>query len=96
MKVQIKQYKKGSYIYLEQNNAPKEFYILKKGEIRIVTTHPILGTEKTETHTQGHIFGIIQCITQISERERVEALTDCEVIAVGKNQINNCFGNHRK
>ncbi|HBD94837.1 MAG TPA: hypothetical protein DC057_11765, partial [Spirochaetia bacterium] len=90
MNVRVKHYKKGSYIYLEQNNALDDFFILQKGEIKITKFNALKG-DVEEVKTNGYIFGIKQCITQIPEGERVEAYTDCDVIIINKNQIEQLY-----
>lgn len=90
MNVRVKKYLKGSFIYLEQNNALHDFYILQKGEIKITRFHLMRG-ELEEIQGSGYIFGIKQCITDIPEGERVQAQTDCTVIIVSKNQIEQLY-----
>ncbi len=90
MNVRVKHYKKGSYIYLEQNNALDDFFILQKGEIKITKFNALKG-DIEEVKNNGYIFGIKQCITQIPEGERVEAYSDCDVIIINKNQIEQLY-----
>jgi len=95
MKIPIKQFKKGAFIYLSDKVPPKEFYIVKGGKIKISKTNPILG-ESEEIKGTGYIFGIIQCITGIIEEETAMAVTDLEVFVISKDKIKDLYINHKK
>lgn len=95
MKIPIKQYKKGAFIYLSGKVPPTEFYIVKEGKIKISKTNPILGKSE-EVKSTGYIFGIIQCITGIIEEETAMAVTDLEVFVISKDKIKDLYINHKK
>lgn len=95
MKVKIKHFSKNAIIYLERNTNLNEFYIVKKGEIQIVRSHPIKG-EIEDIKSEGYIFGIKQCITGITEDERVKAISDCDIICIEKNRITELYKNSPK
>ncbi|HRU45330.1 MAG TPA: cyclic nucleotide-binding domain-containing protein, partial [Spirochaetota bacterium] len=44
----------------------------------------------------GFIFGIIQCITGVSDNETVQALTDCEILVIPKEKIEELYNEHPK
>ncbi len=95
MKIPIKQYKKGAYIYLSGQQPLEEFYIIKSGQIKLTKTNPILGFSE-EIRDIGYIFGIIQCITEIAEEETAESVTDCELFVIQKSNIEKVLTNHKK
>ena len=94
MKIPIKHYKKGAFIYLSGKVSPTEFYIVKDGKIKISKTNPILGTSE-EVKSIGYIFGIIQCITGIIEEETAMAVTDLAVFVISKDKIKDLYINHK-
>ncbi|HOV13226.1 MAG TPA: cyclic nucleotide-binding domain-containing protein [Spirochaetota bacterium] len=93
MKVATKIYQKNAFIYLEGKNNSNNFYIVKSGKIKINRKNPILG-ETEEIKGSGYIFGIIQCITGISDDEVAQAITDCELFVIPKNSINTLYVEH--
>lgn len=95
MKVATKFYQKNAFIYLEGKNNAKHFYIVKSGQVRINRKNPILG-ESEEIRGTGFIFGMIQCITGISDDEVVRALTDCELFVIPKDGIGLLYIEHPK
>ena len=95
MKVPIKRFQKGAFVYLSGNKPPKEFYIIKDGKIKLKRTNQLLGKSE-ETRSIGYIFGVIQCITGIVEDESAFAITDVDVFVISKDKIRDLFINHKK
>ncbi len=95
MKVPIKRFKKDAFVYLSGNKPPKEFYIVKSGEIKINKTNQILGKSE-EIKGIGYIFGVIQCLTGIIEEETAIAITDIDVFVISRDKIQDLFINHKK
>jgi CRP-like cAMP-binding protein len=95
MKLSIKKYARGAFIYLEGNNRPREFYIVKTGHIKIIRTNPIIG-EVEDSRTVGYIFGMVQCLTGIPVEETVQAATDCEIFVVERSKLEFVFQEHPK
>lgn len=94
MKVNTKKYAPGSVIYLENSNQPlREFYIVKSGKIKITRKNDVLGTIE-HIRTNGFIFGVIQCITGIVDSERVETVTNCEILIIPKNKLEKLYQEH--
>ena len=95
MKIPIKKFQKGAFIYLSGGTPPKEFYVIKQGNVEISRTNPLLNIIK-DVRTTGYIFGIIQCVTGIIEDESAKALTDIEVFVISKEKIEDLFINNKK
>ena len=95
MKVETKKYPQNAFIYLEGKFNLKEFYIVKSGKIKITKTNDITGSSE-DFREDGFIFGIIQCITGVSDNETVQALTDCEILVIPKEKIEELYNEHPK
>lgn len=95
MKVETKKYPQNAFIYLEGKFNLKEFYIVKSGKIKITRTNDITGNSE-DIREDGFIFGIIQCITGVSDNETVQALTDCEILVIPKEKIEELYNDHPK
>jgi CRP-like cAMP-binding protein len=95
MKVATKFFQKNAFIYLEGKNSSKYFYIVKSGQIFIKKSNQILGNLE-EVKGTGYIFGIIQCITGISDEETVQAISDCEIFVIAKDKIDELYLEHPK
>ncbi|MCG8571716.1 MAG: cyclic nucleotide-binding domain-containing protein [Spirochaetes bacterium] len=93
MLVEVKKYCSGAVIYLEGKFPQKKFYIVKTGKVKIFKKNPIIG-DREETRGSGYIFGIIQCITGISEDERAETSTDCEIITIDGDRLGELYKEH--
>jgi CRP-like cAMP-binding protein len=93
MKVATKFYQKNAFIFLDGKNNLPYFYIVKQGKIRISKKNSILG-DSEEIKSVGYIFGIIQCLTGISDEESVQAFTDCEVFVITKDKIEELYKEH--
>ncbi|HOJ63472.1 MAG TPA: cyclic nucleotide-binding domain-containing protein [Spirochaetota bacterium] len=95
MKVETKIYKKDSFIYLDGKFNLKEFYIVKSGNISIKKKNE-LNQITEETKGPGYIFGIIQTLTGISDNETVKAITDCEILVIPKEKLEQLYVEHKK
>lgn len=95
MKVETKFYQKDSFIYLDGKFNLKEFYIVKKGNILLKRKND-LNEIIEETRGEGYIFGIIQSLTGISDNETALALTDCEILVIPKEKLEQLYVEHRK
>ncbi len=93
MKVPIKKYSAGAFIYLDGKINPGDFFIVKSGQVKIIRTNKILG-DSEDIKGIGYIFGIIQSITGITEEETVQALSDCEIFQLKKDEISLLYSNH--
>lgn len=94
MIVNTKKYGPNAVVYLEGNTNLSQFYIVKRGQIKILKRNTILGnTEYIKSN--GYIFGIIACITGIPEEERVETVTECELLIIERDKIAQLYEEHR-
>lgn len=95
MKVETKIYKKDSFIYLEGKLNLKEFYIIKSGNV-LIRKKNILNQISENIRGAGYIFGIIQCLSGIIEEETAKALTDCEILVIPKDKLEDLYIEHRR
>ena len=86
MKVPYKKYKKGAFVLLSGRDPSRSFFIIKSGQVMIKKNNPVLGNIE-EVRTVGFIFGIIQCVTGINEDITAQAITDCEVFVINRDEI---------
>ncbi len=76
---------KGQVIYTEFDQSNDKFYIIKKGNIKLVNSFGI--TYYKEYLTIGDIFGIIECISEKMRINTSIALSKCELIEITKHDI---------
>ncbi len=93
MKVEIKKYKKGAFIYLESDTNYSHFYIIKSGKVQITRYNNLVG-QIEEMRSEGFIFGIVQCVTGLPCEERAVAVTDCELLIIFRDRIEVMYQSH--
>ena len=95
MKVETKKFAKGAYIYLESDVNVKQFYIVKTGKVQL-SRFSDFGGQMDDVRGIGYIIGIIQCISGLKLNERAIALTDCELLVIYRDQIEQLYTDHPK
>lgn len=87
----IRKYKRGDIIFAEKSQG-KEMYILTKGRVRIELG--IRGKADCATiHRvqEGEIFGELALVGEGRRSASAECETDCEVIAIGRDTLQDLF-----
>ena len=95
MKVETKKYARGAFIYLESDTNFRQFYIVKSGKVQL-SRFSDFGGQVDDVRGIGYIIGIIQCISGLRLSERAVALTDCELIVIYRDQIEQLYTDHPK
>ncbi len=95
MKVETKKFAKGAFIYLESDTNVKQFYIIKSGNVQL-SRFSDFGGQMNDVRGIGYIIGIIQCISGLRLNERAIALTDCELLVIYRDQIEQLYTDHPK
>ncbi|MBP5449764.1 MAG: cyclic nucleotide-binding domain-containing protein [Spirochaetales bacterium] len=95
MKIETKKFAKGAFIYLESDTNVKQFYIIKSGNVQL-SRFSDFGGQMSDIRGIGYIIGIIQCISGLRLNERAIALTDCELLVIYRDQIEQLYTDHPK
>ena len=95
MKIETKKFAKGAFIYLESDTNVKQFYIVKSGKVQL-SRFSDFGGQMDDVRGVGYIIGIIQCISGLRLNERAIALTDCELLVIYRDQIEQLYTDHPK
>ena len=95
MKIETKKFAKGAFIYLESDTNVKQFYIIKSGNVQL-SRFSDFGGQMNDVRGIGYIIGIIQCISGLRLNERAIALTDCELLVIYRDQIEQLYTDHPK
>jgi NTE family protein len=82
----IVEYKKGALIYAE-GSAPSAFYCIISGRVLVYTQTPQKGRSVLEYLHRGKYFGIISLLTNEPHSVSAEALNDCLILEIKKDDF---------
>lgn len=80
-------YRKGTYITLENDFNNDSFYIILKGKVRVESSINTEILNLNRTLQSGDFFGVIPFMTSNPQYESTYAVEDCVLIKVGKKDI---------
>lgn len=86
-KSQIVEYRKGEIIY-EENSPPSAFYCILSGRVQIYTKDKSGGQLILEYLHRGKYFGIISLLTNETHSVTSEAMNDCVILVIAKEDFN--------
>ncbi len=86
-KSQIVEYRKGEIIY-EQGSAPSAFYCILSGRVQIYTKDKDASQLILEYLHRGKYFGIISLLTNEAHSVTSEAINDCAILVIQKEDFN--------
>jgi NTE family protein len=86
-KSQIVEYRKGQIIY-EQDSPPSAFYCILSGRVQIYTKDNIGNPLILEYLHRGKYFGIISLLTNETHSVTSEAMNDCAILLIQKEDFN--------
>ncbi|URA09690.1 Crp/Fnr family transcriptional regulator [Thermospira aquatica] len=85
---QVANYKKGSYIIVEDEEKSDEFYIIRQGKVVEYRSVSIVQQEEQGTVLgTGDFFGVLSCMSRRPRIETVQALEDVSCIVVKREQF---------
>ncbi|MGC8766092.1 MAG: cyclic nucleotide-binding domain-containing protein [Brevinematia bacterium] len=85
----VVKYKPNTYIVIEGDRIPEEFYIIQSGKVQVFETiDPIIkGTKEGTTLQKGDFFGVVSCMSRRNNMETVIALEETSLLAVKRSQF---------
>ena len=85
----IAKYKPGTYVMIEGDKIPEEFYIIQSGRVQVFETiDPIIrGTKEGTTLTKGDFFGVVSCMSRRNNMETVLVLEETSLLAIHRTQF---------
>ncbi|MGC8964213.1 MAG: cyclic nucleotide-binding domain-containing protein [Brevinematia bacterium] len=85
----VVKYKPNTYIVIEGDRIPEEFYIIQSGKVQVFETiDPIIkGTKEGTTLQKGDFFGVVSCMSRRNNMETVIALEETSLLAVKTSQF---------
>ena len=86
-KSQIVEYRKGQIIY-EQGSGPSAFYCILSGRVKIYTQDKLGNQLILEYLHRGKYFGIISLLTNETHSVTAEAINDCAILVIQKEDFN--------
>ena len=75
-----RRYKAGSIIYFEGDRAVDEVFVLKQGQILLISPALDFKSEAKEGVKRGEFFGVKSALGRYPREETVQVVTDCEVL----------------
>src|SRR6476620_690573 len=79
-------YKKKQRIYSEENH-PIRLYYVQKGKVKIYKTNDEGKELIMKIANPGNFFGYVAMLENTVYKENAEALEDCEIAAIAKNEF---------
>ncbi len=79
---EVANFKKNSYIIIEDQEDSNEFFIIKQGRVTENRSASMLESDSGTSLTVGDFFGVISCMTKRPRIETVQALEDTSTIVV--------------
>jgi CRP-like cAMP-binding protein len=79
-------FKKDSYIIVEGKQNADRFFIIRSGKVRISKEVEVVEEEGGNVLGPGDFFGVVSTMSSHSHIETAQALTDCTLISVQKDQ----------
>ncbi|MCS7299350.1 MAG: cyclic nucleotide-binding domain-containing protein [Spirochaetia bacterium] len=85
----VAKYKPGSYIMIEGDKIPEEFYIIQSGRVQVFETiDPIIrGSKDGVSLNKGDFFGVVSCMSKRSNMETVVSLEDTSLLCIHRSQF---------
>lgn len=85
----VTKYKPGTYIMIEGDKIPEEFYIIQSGRVQVFETiDPIIrGSKEGVTLQKGDFFGVVSCMSKRSNMETAMALEETSLLAIHRTQF---------
>lgn len=80
-------FKKDSYIIVEGKQNADRFYIIRSGKVRISKEVEVVEEEGGNTLGPGDFFGVVSTMSSHSHIETAQAMTDCTLICVQREQF---------
>jgi CRP-like cAMP-binding protein len=80
-------FSKGSYIIIEGKHGANQFYIIRRGMVRISKETEVVAEERGNILGPGDFFGVVSTMAAHSHIETAQALTHVSLISVKKDQF---------
>ena len=80
-------FKKDSYIIVEGKQNADRFYIIRSGKVRISKEVEVVEEEGGNVLGPGDFFGVVATMSSHSHIETAQAMTDCTLISVQREQF---------
>jgi CRP-like cAMP-binding protein len=80
-------FKKDSYIIVEGKQNADRFYIIRTGKVRVAKEVEVVEEEGGNTLGPGDFVGVVSTMSSHSHIETAQALTDCTMISVHRDQF---------
>jgi len=80
-------FKKDSYIIVEGKQNADRFFIIRSGKVRIFKEVEVVEEEGGNILGPGDFFGVVSTMSSHSHIETAQALTDCTLISVRRDQF---------
>jgi CRP-like cAMP-binding protein len=79
-------FKKDSYIIVEGKQNADRFFIIRSGKVRITKDVEVVEEEGGNILNPGDFFGVVSTMSNHSHIETAQAVTDCTLISVAREQ----------
>lgn len=86
LQLSLQTFKKGSYIIVEGKQKADYFYIIRNGKVRVSKEVEIVEEVGGNVLSPGDFFGVVSTMSSHSHIETAQALTDCALITVHREQ----------
>ncbi|MFO8044072.1 MAG: cyclic nucleotide-binding domain-containing protein [Alkalispirochaeta sp.] len=90
----IVNFTKGAYIIVEGKQNADHFYILRSGKVQISKEVEVVQEEGGNILAPGDFFGVVSTMSGHSHIETAQALTDCSLISVHKDNFGDLIVNN--
>ena len=84
---------KGTYITIENKREEAQFYIIRKGRVRLFSSITTENSSLNRVLGVGDFFGVISCMTNRPRMQSSLALEDCELLVVKKKDFGSLIQN---
>ncbi|HSV56709.1 MAG TPA: cyclic nucleotide-binding domain-containing protein, partial [Magnetospirillaceae bacterium] len=79
-------FKKDSYIIVEGKQDADRFFIIRQGRVRVSKDLEVVEEEGGNIYGPGDFFGVVSTMSNHSHIETAQAVTDCVLISVAREQ----------
>ena len=86
LQLSLQTFRKGSYIIVEGKQKADYFYIIRTGKVRVSKEVEIVEEVGGNILSPGDFFGVVSTMSSHSHLETAQALTDCSLITVHREQ----------
>jgi len=86
LQLSLQTFRKGSYIIVEGKQKADYFYIIRNGKVRVSKEVEIVEEVGGNVLSPGDFFGVVSTMSSHSHIETAQALTDCALITVHREQ----------